>query len=541
MSTGYTIAEDRFVRADLAAVLKSAAPLTGGALHFWSPRLRLAAGPRPGAPEESARLRALAGRAAVHRRLASEALDDGRILLACPVHGRSGLAGVLTLAHASGEPARTRAPAGIASMEPAETAGRFLGDFARLVARHLDLAAETAATAARLADCRAEVDLLHRIARCQSGNLEHRETMQFILDECRLATGADFALLDVTPWRMLLVTPRTVSGGPLPHPESAARRIAERLTERSAGSRHRRRSTAEAVADLEPRHPEGILEGEAARLLGGRPALPTGARLACARLGAAGWGHLCLVRFDGRAFTPSTLRLLQAVAEQAALAARAADARHANEDFLLSTVRALVSTIEAKDRYTLGHSTRVHLLSMMLGKGIGMDGEELGCLKWASLLHDVGKIGMPEAILNKPGRLTEDEFCIVRRHSQRGYQVLNNIPQLQEASQAVLLHHERFGGGGYPLGISGEGIPRAARVIAVADTYDALTSRRPYRGPRTPDEALEEIRRVRGSQLDPQVVDVLETVLPFMKENLVLADAETGDQNGAEISSAIGK
>jgi HD-GYP domain-containing protein (c-di-GMP phosphodiesterase class II) len=210
---------------------------------------------------------------------------------------------------------------------------------------------------------------------------------------------------------------------------------------------------------------------------------------------------------------------------RAELARRGTEMYQNLNEFLLSTVKTLVSVIEAKDTCTSGHSTRVHLLSMLLGKELGLGEDELDALKWASILHDIGKIGMPESILKKPGQLTPEEYEIVKRHPVRGHQVLGHVPQLREASQSVLLHHERHGGGGYPFGIAGERIPRAARIIAVADTFDALTSWRPYRAPRSEDEAFREIRRVSGRQLDPAIIDALERMLPFLRGNLVMIAA----------------
>ena len=148
---------------------------------------------------------------------------------------------------------------------------------------------------------------------------------------------------------------------------------------------------------------------------------------------------------------------------------------------------------------------------MLLGKTMGLSPDELEVLRWASILHDVGKIGMPESILKKPGRLTSEEYEIVKEHPDRGYKVLAPIRQLSAASLGVRCHHEMVDGRGYPLGLHGTEIPRVARIIAVADTYDALTSTRPYRLRRTPDQAWTVIQSVRGTQLDHEVVDVLET------------------------------
>ena len=185
------------------------------------------------------------------------------------------------------------------------------------------------------------------------------------------------------------------------------------------------------------------------------------------------------------------------------------------KDFLMATVKSLVSAIDAKDPYTSGHSERVNILSMLLGKTMGLSKEELDILRWASILHDVGKIGMPEAILKKPGPLTPEEYEIVKEHPERGYRVISPIRQLGAASLGVRCHHERADGNGYPLGIRGTEIPLPARIIAVADTYDALTSTRPYRDPRNPDQAFSVITSVRGTQLDSSIVAILEELMPY--------------------------
>ena len=233
-------------------------------------------------------------------------------------------------------------------------------------------------------------------------------------------------------------------------------------------------------------------------------------------------GFFALVRAGVRPFEQHELSLLNTLIEQCSLALKNADLHENVNGFLMSTVKALVSAIETKDRYTSGHSARVNLIAMLLGKQMGLCGDELESLKWASILHDVGKIGMPESILNKPGRLSDKEYEVVRQHPGRGYEVLSHIRQLKSASQAVLFHHERIDGQGYPLGISGAAIPLAARIIAVADTFDALTSNRPYRKAMDEDEAHDEIIRVRGSQLDSQVVDIFKSMIPFLKEHRVM-------------------
>jgi hypothetical protein len=171
---------------------------------------------------------------------------------------------------------------------------------------------------------------------------------------------------------------------------------------------------------------------------------------------------------------------------------------------------ALIEAVEAKDPYTRGHSERVHHIAMELGRALRLSTRELDNLFWGSLLHDVGKIGIPDAVLCKPGRLTRDEFTFIMVHPERSYEILRHIDRLKGAVPGARHHQEKFDGTGYPHGLAGEDIPYAARIIAVADTYDSITSSRAYRAGRSHEVAMAEIVRVAGAQLDPDVVSVFE-------------------------------
>ncbi|MCB8817184.1 HD-GYP domain-containing protein [Desulfosporosinus shakirovi] len=174
----------------------------------------------------------------------------------------------------------------------------------------------------------------------------------------------------------------------------------------------------------------------------------------------------------------------------------------------LNTVEALVQALEAKDTYTSGHSARVGKLAVAVAEGIEMSEEKIEFLKYAAALHDVGKIGVNEVILNKEGELLEVEWEAIRSHPVIGQTIIKGIKFLFDIGQVVRHHHERFDGKGYPDGIRGEEIPLESRIIAVADTYDAITSDRSYRKGRTHGEAIAELKRVAGSQLDPKIVEV---------------------------------
>jgi HD-GYP domain-containing protein (c-di-GMP phosphodiesterase class II) len=171
---------------------------------------------------------------------------------------------------------------------------------------------------------------------------------------------------------------------------------------------------------------------------------------------------------------------------------------------------ALIEAVEAKDPYTRGHSERVHHIAMEIGRYLRLPARELDNLFWGSLLHDVGKIGIPDAVLCKPGRLTRDEFTFIMVHPERSYEILRHIDRLQGAVPGARHHQEKYDGTGYPHGLAGNDIPYNARIIAVADTYDSITSSRAYRSGRSHEVAMAEIVRVAGVQLDPAIVAAFE-------------------------------
>ncbi|MGD8846419.1 MAG: HD-GYP domain-containing protein, partial [Desulfobacteraceae bacterium] len=226
------------------------------------------------------------------------------------------------------------------------------------------------------------------------------------------------------------------------------------------------------------------------------------------------YGWLGLVSYNIELeFKPEELNILQTLANQ--LAAMMANmAQHDDlERFTVNIVCSLVNAIEAKDAYTQGHSKRVHQYAMQMAKRLNLPGREVEALRWASVLHDIGKIGIPERILCKPGKLTEKEFNLIKEHPVKGRTILSPIRQLAPSMEAIAHHHERYDGKGYPDGLKGEEIPLAARIIAVADTFDAITSRRSYHPSKTETEALRVLDQVAGVQLDPHLVNVFKSAL----------------------------
>jgi putative nucleotidyltransferase with HDIG domain len=183
------------------------------------------------------------------------------------------------------------------------------------------------------------------------------------------------------------------------------------------------------------------------------------------------------------------------------------------EQGYLETIRALASAIDAKDPYTRGHSERVAKLAVEIGRELGLDDATLRILEFGGILHDVGKIGIPEQVLGKPARLTAEEFALVRAHAAIGAEIVDGVEFLKTAEPAIRHHHERWDGGGYPDGLRGDKIPLIARIVNAADTWDACTSERPYHKAASPREGVGILASCRGAQLDPEVHDAILKVL----------------------------
>lgn len=180
---------------------------------------------------------------------------------------------------------------------------------------------------------------------------------------------------------------------------------------------------------------------------------------------------------------------------------------------LIGAFKALLSTISAKDKYTLGHSERVSVYAVKIGKALGLPFQEICTLQYAGLLHDIGKIEIPKSILNKAGSLTDEEFALIRMHPIYGENILEPLNELGQLLLYVRHHHERFDGKGYPDGLAGKKISLGARILCVADSFDAMLSERPYCPRKTTKQALDELKRCSGSQFDPLVVRAFTSVV----------------------------
>jgi HD-GYP domain-containing protein (c-di-GMP phosphodiesterase class II) len=188
---------------------------------------------------------------------------------------------------------------------------------------------------------------------------------------------------------------------------------------------------------------------------------------------------------------------------------RLARAARENRELFVGTVKALAAAIDGKDKYTRGHSERVARFSVVIGKYLGLDDEELEKLRISALLHDIGKIAIDDKILKKPAALTDEEFEIMKTHPQKGYKIMSQIPAMKDFLPGMYMHHEMVNGQGYPQGLKGDEIPLQAKIISVADTFDAMTTDRPYQKGMKTEEALNIIKSYVGIRYDGKVVEAL--------------------------------
>lgn len=206
-------------------------------------------------------------------------------------------------------------------------------------------------------------------------------------------------------------------------------------------------------------------------------------------------------------FGPADLDLLESLANHVAIAIENATLYEELKDAFYDMAEVLADTIEKRDRYTGGHTRRVMQYALATGHAMGLAEDSLDNLRLAAILHDIGKIGVPDALLLKPGRLEPSEYRTMMGHAELSAEILGHVRRLRPVLPAVRGHHERIDGSGYPDGLAGDEIPLQARIIAVADAFDAMTSDRPHRRACPLAEAVEELHRCSGSQFDPAVVD----------------------------------
>jgi len=205
---------------------------------------------------------------------------------------------------------------------------------------------------------------------------------------------------------------------------------------------------------------------------------------------------------------------------------RLKQAAEENRELFLGSIRMLAAAIDEKDPYTRGHSGRVAKYSMLIGQELGMSAEDLDRLRISALLHDVGKIGVDDRVLKKPGSLTADEFALMKQHPVKGANIMRPVSQLKEMLPGIELHHEHVDGHGYPYGLAGHQIPLMARIIAIADTLDAVTTNRPYQSAMDLEYALAKIKSLAGTKFDAAVVTALENVIQKGKLRLTAVEVQ---------------
>jgi putative nucleotidyltransferase with HDIG domain len=192
----------------------------------------------------------------------------------------------------------------------------------------------------------------------------------------------------------------------------------------------------------------------------------------------------------------------------------------------VESIETLNATVEAKDPYTAGHSQRVQRIALAVGLKLDLDPARVDALRYGSLLHDIGKLAVPDAVLTKPGRLNDAEFTLIKEHSEEGARIVGKLGRLHDTVPIIRHHHERWDGRGYPAGLAGEEIPLEAAIVGLADAWDAMTTTRPYHRALTFEEAMEEIRVGRGTQFSPAVVDAFLSVMRTQPGALTAVDAD---------------
>lgn len=224
-------------------------------------------------------------------------------------------------------------------------------------------------------------------------------------------------------------------------------------------------------------------------------------------------GTIFVMSRKRNAFDENHIRAISMLASQVAVSLENAQLYEDLRDNYTATIAALSATIDAKDHYTRGHSDRVMEYAISIAKALGLPEEAVEAIRFAGLLHDIGKIGVSESILLKPSKLSAEEFELIKTHSVIGASIVEQIDFLNQLTPVILHHHERFSGGGYPDGLFGDDIPLLARILSVADSYEAMTSERAYRPALTSEQAIQELRRCAGEQFDPMIVDAFIDIL----------------------------
>jgi HD-GYP domain-containing protein (c-di-GMP phosphodiesterase class II) len=241
------------------------------------------------------------------------------------------------------------------------------------------------------------------------------------------------------------------------------------------------------------------------------------------------WGAFDLRASASDAFDADDARLVELVADHTGAALRTAELYRKLEQTHLGVAEALAAALEAKDGYTAGHARWIAELGVEVGRELGLSEDQLGDLRYGAIFHDIGKIAIPDAILNKQGPLTAAEFEVIKTHPEVGEQILAPVPFLADVRKIVRHDHERWDGTGYPDGLRGPQIPVGARIVLVVDAFHAMISDRPYREAMPEEDALKELRANAGSQFDPTVVEALVAVLQRHQTSDIRRQSDTPD------------
>ena len=382
----------------------------------------------------------------------------------------------------------------VSSAEGAGMGRRLLwaaAEIARARVREAAVRAENEAASESLLQSFEEVSLLHHLGQVLRIDRPEDELLHRICSELCETVGAQAtaALLPDPDG----ASPRVILSGRLPFDAAHLPQIAERLMD-GAGSE---------ASLLINNHCQ-----DDATLAALAPALVQ-AVIVPLPLGEGLRGALLAINRSGEEFGSPDAKLVLSTSSTSAIFVENRRLYRELQELMLDLVRALVSSVDAKDPYTCGHSERVAMLTRRLASDLGLGADEVERIYLAGLLHDIGKIGTPERILRKEGRLEPEEFRIIKQHPQVGYNILSGVHKLGPIREVVLGHHERIDGKGYPRGLKGDEIPLLARIAAVADAFDAMTSDRPYRARMPLEQVRSEIERGIGAQFDERAARVL--------------------------------
>ena len=400
------------------------------------------------------------------------------------------------------EGAKRDTDAGGAETSPGGLAGRAARVLKRLIEERIEAESRLDQMASAILDNYREMNLLYSLGDVLAleKGFDVNSICDYVISKCMDLLGSERAsiqFLDEKKHNLVLAAARGL-------PENVKTGAMTALKESSARTAIEQKRPL-IIKDID-RHPE-IKKGQGrykSRSFISAPILCIPMKL---QNGIVGIINLTEKKGD-KSFTSGDLKLLSAVAFQTAISIQNTRLVEDLKDLIFNIVKSLISAIDAKDHYTRGHSERVTDLSVTIGRAMGLEEEIIETLQMAGLLHDIGKIGVPEAILLKDGKLTEQEWTYIKAHPDNGVRIIEHIKQMDDIIPLVRHHHERVDGRGYPDGCKGAEIPLGARIINVADSYDAMTSNRPYRKKLSKDVARGELINNAGTQFDRDVVNI---------------------------------